>query len=229
MGIFLLLLPLPLCAPSHPSSPPPFFLCSLSLFLAFHPPSSSPPPSLCLLPHHTHRSLCFLLALFMGFSCDNVLDEEQSEVHLTDETVATQQRTLALMEVRHHQQQGVESEADFWPVEHPLEPRDEDRPVKCPMPQSSVINEGGVQEKRFAESIRKRVEASAEMAERGRREGMEADPPDLARAVRKRHHTLTQEGELEITPFIRTPPLPPLPSQNVTVFQMFQQVDKFDS
>lgn len=47
------------------------------------------------------------------------------------------------MEVHHHQQQqqqGVENEADFWPVEHPLEPRDEDRPVKCPMPQSSVIN-----------------------------------------------------------------------------------------
>ena len=47
------------------------------------------------------------------------------------------------MEVHQHHQQlqvGVENEADFWPVEHPLEPRDEDRPVKCPMPQSSVIN-----------------------------------------------------------------------------------------
>ncbi|XP_028767045.1 uncharacterized protein LOC114724767 isoform X2 [Neltuma alba] len=175
----------------------------------------------------------------MGFSCEDVL-EEQNEIHLTDETIATQQRSLALMEVhRHHhqhpqqQQQAAENEADFWPVEHPLEPRDEDRPVKCPMPQSSVINDGGMHEKRFAESIRKRAEASAEMAERegegARRTGMEADPPDPARAVRKRHHTLTQGGDLEITPFIRTPPLPPLPSQNVTVFQMLQQVDKFDS
>lgn len=40
----------------------------------------------------------------------------------------------------HHHHQGDENEADFWPVEHPLEPRDEDRPVKCPMPESSVIN-----------------------------------------------------------------------------------------
>lgn len=32
-------------------------------------------------------------------------------------------------------------ELEFWPVEHPLEPQDEDRPVKCPMPSaSSVIN-----------------------------------------------------------------------------------------
>ena len=36
----------------------------------------------------------------------------------------------------------VEVELDFeiWPVEHPMEPPDEDRPVKCPMPESSVIN-----------------------------------------------------------------------------------------
>lgn len=31
---------------------------------------------------------------------------------------------------------------EIWPVEHPSEPPDEDRPVKCPMPadSSSVIN-----------------------------------------------------------------------------------------
>jgi len=35
---------------------------------------------------------------------------------------------------------GVEVDMEFWPVEHPMEPPDEDRPVKCPMPDSSVIN-----------------------------------------------------------------------------------------
>lgn len=29
---------------------------------------------------------------------------------------------------------------EFWPVEHPSEPPDEDHPLKCPMPDSSVIN-----------------------------------------------------------------------------------------
>lgn len=35
---------------------------------------------------------------------------------------------------------GVEGEVEFWPIEHPVEPSDEDRPVKCPIPHSSVIN-----------------------------------------------------------------------------------------
>lgn len=35
----------------------------------------------------------------------------------------------------------VEVDFEIWPVEHPMEPPDEDRPVKCPMPaDSSVIN-----------------------------------------------------------------------------------------
>ena len=34
---------------------------------------------------------------------------------------------------------GVEYNAEFWPIEHPVEPPDEDQPVKCPMPDSSVI------------------------------------------------------------------------------------------
>lgn len=29
---------------------------------------------------------------------------------------------------------------EFKPIEHPLEPTDEDRPVKCPMHNSSVLN-----------------------------------------------------------------------------------------
>jgi len=43
------------------------------------------------------------------------------------------------MEVYHHHQR-VDNNTDFFPVEHPMEPPDEDRPVKCPMPESSVIS-----------------------------------------------------------------------------------------
>lgn len=36
---------------------------------------------------------------------------------------------------------GFEFNSDFWPIEHPMEPPDEDQPVKCPIPpHSSVIN-----------------------------------------------------------------------------------------
>ncbi|THF95570.1 hypothetical protein TEA_019007 [Camellia sinensis var. sinensis] len=40
-------------------------------------------------------------------------------------------------------QNGVECNTDFWPVEHPIEPPDEDQPVKCPKPDSSVMNVNG--------------------------------------------------------------------------------------
>lgn len=57
---------------------------------------------------------------------------------MIDETSATQQQNCIIMEVHHLQ--GVDKSTDFFPVEHPMEPPDEDRPVKCPMPESSVIN-----------------------------------------------------------------------------------------
>lgn len=44
------------------------------------------------------------------------------------------------MEVHHNHHHGVDKNTDFYPVEHPMEPPDEDRPVKCPMPESSVIS-----------------------------------------------------------------------------------------
>lgn len=37
------------------------------------------------------------------------------------------------------QPHAVQFDVDFWPVEHPMEPQDEDRPVKCPMSAASSI------------------------------------------------------------------------------------------
>ncbi|KAJ1430551.1 hypothetical protein SESBI_07692 [Sesbania bispinosa] len=151
------------------------------------------------------------------------MDEKESEFPLIDDTSATQQSSI-IMEVHHHQ--GVDKNTDFFPVEHPMEPPDEDRPVKCPMPESSVISDERMNEKRFAESLRKRVETSGAMAEGERTASMDTEPP--ARGVRKRHHTLTHGGDLVMTPLMRMPP-GPLPSQNITIFQVLQQLDKFES
>lgn len=67
-------------------------------------------------------------------------DGKESEFPLIDETSATQQQNSIIMEVHHHLQGVADKSTDFCPVEHPMEPPDEDRPVKCPMPESSVIN-----------------------------------------------------------------------------------------
>ncbi|KAG8634829.1 hypothetical protein MANES_17G089700v8 [Manihot esculenta] len=125
------------------------------------------------------------------------------------------------MDLHHH---AVEFDVELWPVEHPKEPQDEDRPLKCPIPASSLVNDGSSREERYGygESLRMRTEVPAMV----NKEGIvivAAEPP--IQAVRKRHHTLTH-GDHTITS--RMPHLPPLPTQNVTIFQMLQQLDEFE-
>ncbi|KAM1484538.1 hypothetical protein TB2_035672 [Malus domestica] len=77
-----------------------------------------------------------------GFSCGDDFDGKEGKAPLLYETRENQHNSSRCMDVhnhhRHHMQ--VEVDFEFWSVEHPLEPPDEDRPVKCPMPDSSVIN-----------------------------------------------------------------------------------------
>ncbi|XAR64494.1 hypothetical protein NMG60_11024863 [Bertholletia excelsa] len=109
---------------------------------------------------------------------------------------------------------------EFWPIEHPIEPPDEDQPVKCPMPVSSAINE------QFSDSPRKRTEVSAAatktMKKQGILEMVVEDHP--GRPVRKRHHTSTLEGEQHTSSR-----MPPHPHHNITIFQMLQQFNNFQS
>ncbi|XP_038697745.1 uncharacterized protein LOC119995345 isoform X2 [Tripterygium wilfordii] len=122
---------------------------------------------------------------------------------------------------------GVHFNIEFGPLEHPMEPPDEDRPVKCPMPSSSVINMDREmqEERRFGECFGKITELSAGV----KMDGIVFETTEApGRAVRKRQHKLTH-GDHIITPLTRMPPLPPLPTQNFTVFQMLQQLDKFES
>lgn len=162
----------------------------------------------------------------MGFSCEDHSEEKEREFTLIEETSVTTQNSIIMEVYHHHHHQRVDNNTDFFPVEHPMEPPDEDRPVKCPMPESSVISDERMHEKRNTESIRKR----GEMSGSGQRTaGMDTDAP--ARGVRKRHHTLTHgsSGDIVMTPLMRMPHLPPLQSQNITIFQVLQQLDKFES
>lgn len=35
---------------------------------------------------------------------------------------------------------GIEIAVEFKPVEHPIEPLDNDQPIQCPLPEPSVLN-----------------------------------------------------------------------------------------
>ncbi|GFZ00345.1 hypothetical protein Acr_13g0017440 [Actinidia rufa] len=137
---------------------------------------------------------------------------------------------------------GVEYNAEFWPIEHPVEPPDEDQPVKCPMPDSSIIKDSSrfylaaifevavllaLLVVLFYPCPRKRADISATMTKEEMVVVTAERPP--ARTLRKRHHTRTHHGGDNTTPLLRMPPLYPLPTHSITIFQMLQQFNKFES
>ncbi|XP_038992369.1 uncharacterized protein LOC120115834 isoform X2 [Hibiscus syriacus] len=125
------------------------------------------------------------------------------------------------------QPNAVELDVDFfWPVEHPVEPQDEDRPVKCPMSASSSSMGGGKahEERVAAESSWKRSE-QPKMVNNRNVAVTAAEPP--VRAIRKRHHMLTCDNNVSAEPLIgkhAPPPIPP--SQTLVISQMLKQFDQ---
>ncbi|KAB5544903.1 hypothetical protein DKX38_013015 [Salix brachista] len=157
----------------------------------------------------------------MGLSCGED-DFEKNGSHEVPLIVDSRETRVSggYMDLQ-HRHHAVEFEVEFWPVEHPMEPQDEDRPVKCPMATSSVIKNGRANEERLG----KRAD-NLPLPEQGI---VVAAAEPQVRAVRKRHHTLTRQEHRVIAPNLtRMASLPALPAQNVTIFQMLQELDKFD-
>lgn len=82
-------------------------------------------------------------------------------------------------------------------------------------------------EEQFTEGWRKRSEVVGVMNKERKMATTPGPPP--VRQVRKRHHHTLNRGHHTMTPLMRMPPLPSLPAQNITIFQMLQQIDKFQS
>ncbi|XP_077241006.1 uncharacterized protein LOC143881665 isoform X2 [Tasmannia lanceolata] len=127
------------------------------------------------------------MIISMGFSCGDGLDGKESKIPSSGKVEETS-----------HSGKGshsIELDVEFEPIDHPLEPFDEDRPVKCPMPNSSVLNEGGTRRERSAESLKKRAELSATIGEG--KAVVPARPP--VQAVRKRHHALSRNQSVPLS------------------------------
>ncbi|CAM6120296.1 unnamed protein product [Calypogeia fissa] len=50
---------------------------------------------------------------------------------------------------------GVDHSEEFAPVEHPLEPRDIDKPARCPAPEPSIVHDGRIWKERVAVARRR--------------------------------------------------------------------------
>ncbi|KAJ0259754.1 hypothetical protein HA466_0060590 [Hirschfeldia incana] len=51
---------------------------------------------------------------------------------------------------------GIEVATEFKPVEHPIEPLDNDQPIQCPLPEPSILNDGRIWKERVSASMRRR-------------------------------------------------------------------------
>ncbi|BAT99688.1 uncharacterized protein LOC124827824 [Vigna umbellata] len=51
---------------------------------------------------------------------------------------------------------GIEVAVEFKPVEHPIEPLDSDRPIQCPLPEPSILNDGRIWKERVSATVRRR-------------------------------------------------------------------------
>ncbi|CAE6062965.1 unnamed protein product [Arabidopsis arenosa] len=105
-------------------------------------------------------------------------------------------------------------DVEFCPVEHPVEPEEEDRPVKCPVPISSSL-----------------IHKSTEKSKPGwvkHRASYETPPPrHHVRNVRKRHNSFDVEGNNNF--FTRSHDDETTSRRsNVTIYRVLQQVHEFE-
>ncbi|KAF5460389.1 uncharacterized protein LOC121237152 [Juglans microcarpa x Juglans regia] len=53
---------------------------------------------------------------------------------------------------------GIEVAVEFKPVEHPTEPRDNDRPIQCPLPEPSILNDGRIWKERASAGVLRKTD-----------------------------------------------------------------------
>ncbi|KAH9618454.1 hypothetical protein KSS87_012673 [Heliosperma pusillum] len=77
---------------------------------------------------------------------------------------------------------GVEAAIEFKPVEHPMEPLDNDRPVQCPQPEPSILNDGRIWKERVtAANERRRIDLP--LMKEGDSAGIRSQPASSNRMI----------------------------------------------
>ncbi|CAH2045817.1 unnamed protein product, partial [Thlaspi arvense] len=115
-------------------------------------------------------------------------------------------------------------DVEFCPVEHPVEPEEEDRPVKCPVPISSSLTHNST-EKTKPDWVKHRASSETPVY----------PPPRHVRNVRKRHNSFVEGNNSFFTrSMISTSHLQSHDDEttsrrsNVTIFRVLQQVHEFE-
>nr|ADQ43180.1 unknown [Schrenkiella parvula] len=107
-------------------------------------------------------------------------------------------------------------DVEFCPVEHPVEPEEEDRPVKCPVPISSSLIHNPT-EKSKPEWVKHRASSETPVY----------PPPRHVRNVRKRHNSFVEGNNSFFTRSTHDDETTSRRS-NVTIYRVLQQVHEFE-
>ncbi|PIA58739.1 hypothetical protein AQUCO_00500587v1 [Aquilegia coerulea] len=76
------------------------------------------------------------------------VDQDQREVLPQNEEVVGVTATSAAAH-------GIAVAVEFKPVEHPSEPIDNDPPVRCPLPEPSILNDGRIWKERMSATVQR--------------------------------------------------------------------------
>ncbi|XP_021725587.1 uncharacterized protein LOC110692816 isoform X1 [Chenopodium quinoa] len=78
----------------------------------------------------------------------SAIDAREVSAPIPEDTVAEVAQPVA---------HGIDVGVEFKPVEHPVEPLDNDKPVQCPLPEPSILNDGRIWKERVsAAHVRRR-------------------------------------------------------------------------
>ncbi|KAK9120486.1 hypothetical protein Syun_018103 [Stephania yunnanensis] len=84
------------------------------------------------------------------FVCVVLIDfEDNREVPVPN--AEAEGTTVAVATATH----GIEVAVEFKPVEHPIEPLNNDQPVKCPLSEPSILNDGRIWKERLSATVRR--------------------------------------------------------------------------
>uniref|UniRef100_A0ACD5Z2M1 Uncharacterized protein n=1 Tax=Avena sativa TaxID=4498 RepID=A0ACD5Z2M1_AVESA len=81
---------------------------------------------------------------------------------------------------------GIEVGIEFKPVEHPVEPVNLDQPVKCPLPEPSILHDGRIWQERMSSTAGGRVRTDLPVVKEGSQLESDSSGTRPQPAVRRR-------------------------------------------
>ncbi|XVE57362.1 hypothetical protein DITRI_Ditri04bG0085300 [Diplodiscus trichospermus] len=99
-----------------------------------------------------------MVGIFSRFSLGRGAGHRRSQSALEEREVMPPNPDVAGAGAAAASAHGIEVAVEFKPVEHPIEPLDNDRPIHCPPPEPSILNDGRIWKEQVSANVRRRAD-----------------------------------------------------------------------